>query len=163
MPFRPPQSSNRNRTQLCLEIRQGWTTSETTRLRLARDRRRKRRSRDAGLRSARRSMTMVCQFPGTHLIGCGARSAFARLRRSCSTRRVHIVRAADDREKNAPAERRGRAQRQFGQDEMNKIRGIFSRSAYWAERVRLMQHWSDHLHACATGRPRSRSAGRRPS
>ena len=33
--------------------------------------------------------------------------------------------------------------RQFGKADKNKIRGICA--AYWAERVRLMQHWSDRL------------------
>jgi hypothetical protein len=35
--------------------------------------------------------------------------------------------------------------RQLGMGDKNKIRGIYSRAAYWAERVRLMQHWSDRL------------------
>ena len=35
--------------------------------------------------------------------------------------------------------------RQLGKGDKNKIRGIYNRVAYWAERVRLMQHWSDRL------------------
>ena len=33
--------------------------------------------------------------------------------------------------------------RQLGKADKNKIRGIYA--AYWAERVRLMQHWADRL------------------
>jgi len=33
--------------------------------------------------------------------------------------------------------------RQLGKGDKSKIRGIYSRAAYWAERVRLMQHRSD--------------------
>lgn len=32
------------------------------------------------------------------------------------------------------------ARRQLGKGDKNKIRGIYNRAAYWAERVRLMQH-----------------------
>ena len=35
--------------------------------------------------------------------------------------------------------------RELGKGDKNKIRGIDNRAAYWAERVRLMQHWSDRL------------------
>jgi hypothetical protein len=35
--------------------------------------------------------------------------------------------------------------RQLGKGDKNKIRGIYNRAASWAERVRLMQHWSDRL------------------
>ncbi len=35
--------------------------------------------------------------------------------------------------------------RQLGKGDKNKIRGIYNRAAYWAERVRLMQHWADRL------------------
>src|SRR5882724_2189119 len=33
--------------------------------------------------------------------------------------------------------------RQLGKGDKTKIRGIYSRPAYWAQRMRLMQHWSD--------------------
>src|SRR5260370_6565117 len=35
--------------------------------------------------------------------------------------------------------------RQLGDGDQNKIRVIYDRAAYWAERVRLTQHWSDRL------------------
>jgi len=35
--------------------------------------------------------------------------------------------------------------RQLGKGDKNKIRGIYNRAAYWAERVRIMQHRSDRL------------------
>jgi integrase len=35
--------------------------------------------------------------------------------------------------------------RQLAKGDKNKIRGIYNRAAYWRERVRLMQHWADHL------------------
>jgi hypothetical protein len=35
--------------------------------------------------------------------------------------------------------------RQLGKGDKNKIRGIYNRAAHWAERLRLMQHWSDRL------------------
>jgi hypothetical protein len=43
--------------------------------------------------------------------------------------------------------------RQLGKGDKNKIRGIDSRAAYWAERVRLMQHWSDRLDSLRDGAP----------
>jgi hypothetical protein len=42
--------------------------------------------------------------------------------------------------------------RQLGKGD-NKIRGFYSRAAYWAERVRLMQHWSDRLDSLRDGAP----------
>ena len=41
--------------------------------------------------------------------------------------------------------------RQLGKADKNKIRGIYA--AYWAERVRLMQHWSDRLDSLCDGAP----------
>ncbi len=42
--------------------------------------------------------------------------------------------------------RRGEVvRRQLAKGDKNKIRGIYNRAAYWGERVRLMQHWADHL------------------
>jgi hypothetical protein len=35
--------------------------------------------------------------------------------------------------------------RQLGKGDKNKIRSIYNRAAYWAERERLMQHWSDRV------------------
>jgi hypothetical protein len=35
--------------------------------------------------------------------------------------------------------------RQLAKGDKNKIRGIYNRAAYWAERVRLIQHWADRL------------------
>lgn len=43
--------------------------------------------------------------------------------------------------------------RQLGNGDKNKIRGIYSRVAYWAERVRLMQHWSDRPDSLRDGAP----------
>jgi hypothetical protein len=43
--------------------------------------------------------------------------------------------------------------RQFGKGDKKKIRGIYNRAACWAERVRLMQHWSDRLDAPRDGAP----------
>jgi hypothetical protein len=43
--------------------------------------------------------------------------------------------------------------RQLGKGDKNKIRGIYNRAAYWAERVRLMQHWSDRLDSPRDGAP----------
>jgi hypothetical protein len=43
--------------------------------------------------------------------------------------------------------------RQLGKGDKNKIRGIHNRAAYWAERVRLMQHWSDRLDSLRDGAP----------
>ena len=59
---------------------------------------------------------------------------------------------AHDTEKKAPAARRG-GRRQLGKGDKNKIRGIYNRAAYWAERVRLMQHWSDRLDSLRDGAP----------
>ncbi|WP_092117144.1 hypothetical protein [Bradyrhizobium erythrophlei] len=35
----------------------------------------------------------------------------------------------------------------------NKIRGIYNRAAYWSERVRLTQHWSDRVDSLRNGVP----------
>jgi hypothetical protein len=43
--------------------------------------------------------------------------------------------------------------RQLGKGDKNKIRGIYNRATYWAERVRLMQHWSDRLGSLRNGAP----------
>jgi hypothetical protein len=53
--------------------------------------------------------------------------------------------------------------RQLGKGHKNKVPGIYNRAAYRAERVRLMQHWSDRLDGLPTVRPPSRCADRRPS
>ena len=61
---------------------------------------------------------------------------------------------------NSPTTRRKKrprrdevVRRQLGKGDKNKIRGIYSRAAYWAERVRLMQHWSDRLDSLRDGAP----------
>jgi integrase len=41
--------------------------------------------------------------------------------------------------------------RQLGKGDKNKIRAIYNRAAYWAERVRLMQHWADRLDRLGDG------------
>ena len=41
--------------------------------------------------------------------------------------------------------------RQLGKGDKNKIRGIYSRAAYWAERARLIQRWSDRLDSLRNG------------
>jgi hypothetical protein len=43
--------------------------------------------------------------------------------------------------------------RQLGKGDKNKIRGIYNRAAYWAERVRLMQRWADRLDSLRDGAP----------
>ena len=43
--------------------------------------------------------------------------------------------------------------RQLGKGDKNKICGIYDRAAYWAERVRLMQHWSDRRDSLRDGEP----------
>jgi len=43
--------------------------------------------------------------------------------------------------------------RQLGKGDKNKIRGIYNRAAYWAERVRLIQHWADRLDSLLDGGP----------
>jgi integrase len=43
--------------------------------------------------------------------------------------------------------------RQLGKGDKNKIRGIYNRAAYWAERVRLMQHWADRLDSLRDAAP----------
>jgi hypothetical protein len=35
--------------------------------------------------------------------------------------------------------------RQLAKGDKNKIRGIYSRAAYWSERMRLMQHCANRL------------------
>jgi hypothetical protein len=41
--------------------------------------------------------------------------------------------------------------RQPGKGDKNKVRGIDNRAAYWAERMRLLQHWSDRLDSLRDG------------
>ena len=55
---------------------------------------------------------------------------------------------AHDTEKKAPA-----ARRQVGKGDESKIPGIYNRAAYCAERVLLMQHWSDRLDSLRDGAP----------
>ena len=62
------------------------------------------------------------------------------------------------RKLNSPTTRRKKrrrrdevVRRQLGKGDKNKIRGIYNRAAYWAERVRLMQHWSDRLDSLRDG------------
>jgi integrase len=43
--------------------------------------------------------------------------------------------------------------RQLGKGDKNKIRAIYNRAAYWADRVRLMQHWADRLDRLRDGAP----------
>ena len=52
---------------------------------------------------------------------------------------------AHDTEEKKRRRRDEVVRRQLGKGDKNKIRGINSRAANWAERVRLMQHWSDRL------------------
>jgi len=42
---------------------------------------------------------------------------------------------------------------QLGKGDKNKIRGIYNRAAYRAERVRLMQYWADRLDSLRDGAP----------
>jgi hypothetical protein len=64
------------------------------------------------------------------------------------------------RNPNLPTTRRKKRQprdevvrRQLDDGDQNKIRGISNHAAYWAERVRLMQHWSDRLDSLRDGAP----------
>jgi len=41
--------------------------------------------------------------------------------------------------------------RQLGKGDKNKIRDIYNRAACWAERVRLIQHWSNRLDSLRDG------------
>jgi hypothetical protein len=43
--------------------------------------------------------------------------------------------------------------RQLGKSDKNKIHGVDSRVAYWAERVRLIQHCYDRLDSLRDGAP----------
>jgi hypothetical protein len=58
---------------------------------------------------------------------------------------------------NSPTTRRKKAsangRRQLGKSDKNKIRGICSSAAYWTERVRLMQHWSDRFDSLRDNAP----------
>ena len=52
---------------------------------------------------------------------------------------------AHDTEEKKRRRRDEVVRRQLGKGDKNKIRGIYNRAAYWAERVRLMQHWANRL------------------
>jgi hypothetical protein len=41
--------------------------------------------------------------------------------------------------------------RQLGKGDKNKIRSNYNRAAYWDDRVRLMQHWSDRVDSLRDG------------
>lgn len=43
--------------------------------------------------------------------------------------------------------------RQLTKGDKNRIRGIYSRAAYWAERVRLTQHLSGRVDSLRDGAP----------
>ncbi len=43
--------------------------------------------------------------------------------------------------------------RLLGNGDKNTIRSIYNHAAYWAERVRLAQHWSDRLDSLRDGAP----------
>jgi hypothetical protein len=43
--------------------------------------------------------------------------------------------------------------RQLDNGDQNRIRSVSNRAAYWTERVRLMQHWSDCLDSLRDGAP----------
>jgi len=60
--------------------------------------------------------------------------------------------AYDTEEKSAGGETRW-CGASLARGDKNKIRGIYNRAAYWAERVRLMQHWSDRLDSLRHGAP----------
>ena len=45
------------------------------------------------------------------------------------------------------------ARRRLGKADKNKIRGIYNCAAYWAGRVRLMQHWTDRIDSLRDGAP----------
>jgi hypothetical protein len=63
------------------------------------------------------------------------------------------VQTAHDTEKKAPAARRGGAASAYQGRQEQDPRGIYSRAAYWAERVRLTQHWSDRVDSLRDGAP----------
>ena len=60
---------------------------------------------------------------------------------------------AHDTEEKKRRRRDEVVRRQLGKGDKNKIRGIYNRAAYWAERVRLVQHWADRLHSLRDGAP----------
>ena len=60
---------------------------------------------------------------------------------------------AHDTEEKKRRRRDEVVRRQLGKGDKNKIRGIYNRAAYWAERVRLMQHWADRLDSLRDGAP----------
>jgi integrase len=58
---------------------------------------------------------------------------------------------AHDTEEKKRRRRDEVVRRQLGKGDKNKIRGIYNRAAYWAERVRLMQHWANRLDSLRDG------------
>ena len=42
-------------------------------------------------------------------------------------------------------------ERHLAHCDANAVRGAYTRGEYWDERVRMMQHWSDHLHFLRDG------------
>ncbi|RTL75040.1 MAG: hypothetical protein EKK35_23410 [Bradyrhizobiaceae bacterium] len=62
------------------------------------------------------------------------------------------VQLAHDTDKNV-RRRDELVQRQLRKGDRNKIRDNYNRAAYWEERVRLMQHWSDRLDSLRDGAP----------
>jgi hypothetical protein len=87
-----------------------------------------------------------------------ARTASSRPRRPCSTRMARST--AMWWKPNSPTTRRKKrrrrgevVRRQLGKGDKNKIRSIYNRAAYGAERVRLMQHWCDRLDSLRDGAP----------
>ena len=43
-------------------------------------------------------------------------------------------------------------ERQLAHCDNNAVRRAYTRGEYWDERVRMMQHWSDHLDSLRDGR-----------
>jgi hypothetical protein len=60
---------------------------------------------------------------------------------------------AHDTEEKKRRRRDEVVRRQLGKGDKNKIRAIYNHAAYWAERVRLMQHWADRLDSLRDGAP----------
>ncbi len=60
---------------------------------------------------------------------------------------------AHDTDKKKRRRRDEVVRRQLGKCDKNKIRGIYNCAAYWAERMRLMQHWADRLDSLRDGAP----------
>jgi integrase len=91
--------------------------------------------------------------PGGHHCAHGFRSTASTLLNEEGAFDGDVVEAqlAHDTEEKKRRRRDQVVRRQLGKGDKNKIRGIYNRAVYWAERVRLMQHWADRLDSLRDG------------